>query len=267
MMQRRRASAGYLVWLDGRPSVLVDAGGGTFDRLSRIGVSPAALDLIVLTHTHIDHSGGLAPVVFAAWMDERTRPLAVVGPAARDQHSGCQRFCDLLFGEAGAWSYLHTFEGFGIEAEEVDAEPDRGPVAIDAPGGLHVSATGVPHGMMPAVAYRIDHGGASACFTGDIEGSHDGLRRLADDVDLLVHDQSLPSRDAEHGDMHSPPAETAANASGAGASTLVLSHLMPEGEAKLDQMVADVRAGYDGEVIVAHDLLTIAADGRVLDDG
>jgi ribonuclease BN (tRNA processing enzyme) len=37
-----RASSGYLVQLDGRPRLLVDAGGGTFERLGRAGVDPAA---------------------------------------------------------------------------------------------------------------------------------------------------------------------------------------------------------------------------------
>lgn len=55
-----RASAGYVVSLDGAPRVLVDAGGGTSVRLGEHEVDPAELDLVLLTHTHIDHSGARA---------------------------------------------------------------------------------------------------------------------------------------------------------------------------------------------------------------
>lgn len=119
----RRASSGYLVRLDGRPRLLVDAGVGTFERLGRAGVDPAGLDAVLLTHLHIDHSGGLAPVVFAAWMAGRGRPLPVAGPAPFDDQPGVSRWCELLFGANGAWSYLHSFDGFGIDAHGPPAIP------------------------------------------------------------------------------------------------------------------------------------------------
>jgi len=147
---------------DGRARILVDAGGGAFERLGRSAIDLGGLELVLITHTHIDHSGGLAPIVFDLYMNERKRPLAVVGPAGRDMHPGCRRFTQLLFGVVGAWSYLHTFDGFGIEAREVNADANSGAaeevpagVALDALG-VRVRAVPVPHGMMPSAAYRID---------------------------------------------------------------------------------------------------------------
>lgn len=87
----RRASSGYLIALDGVARILVDAGGGTYERLGRAGTDLSALELVLLTHTHIDHSGGLPPVVFDLYMNDRGRPLAVAGPAGRDVHPGCVR--------------------------------------------------------------------------------------------------------------------------------------------------------------------------------
>ncbi len=117
----RRASSCYVVWLDGQPRLLLDAGGGAFVRAGQADLDLAALDTILLTHTHIDHTGGLAPLVFAAYMHGRTTPLGVVGPTGRDVQPGCRRFTDLLFGADGAWSYLRTFEGFGIDATEASS--------------------------------------------------------------------------------------------------------------------------------------------------
>ena len=252
-----RGSAGYLVSVGDEPMMLVDAGDGTLERLTQLAVSPRHLFAVALTHTHIDHSGGLAPVVFAGYMHKRAAPLTVIGPAARDRHPGIERFTSLLFGTEGAWQYLHNFEGFGIDAIEVPPSRSASPSTVWSHGDVVVRAVGVPHGSMPSVAYRIDHAGRSICFSGDIAGAHDGLVELATGADVLVHDQSLPSRDSEHGANHSPPEETAANAARAGVRHLVLSHVMPEGDEHLDEMVRRVRANFGGQLTVARDFLRV----------
>jgi ribonuclease BN (tRNA processing enzyme) len=105
-----RASSGFVVLDQGRPLALVDAGGGTFERLGRSGIGAAAIDTVLLTHFHIDHSGGLAPIVFTAWMEGRTEPMRLVGPAPMDDQPGARRFAEALFGEDGAWSYMQSRE-------------------------------------------------------------------------------------------------------------------------------------------------------------
>lgn len=266
----RRASSGYVVWIDGVARLLVDAGGGTFERLARAGVDAAGLDAVLLTHTHIDHSGDLPPIVFSAFMQGRVRPLRIVGPSGRGRHPGCARFCELLFGPDGAWSYLHTFDGFGVEAVEVpeaSATPqpvDVGTIAAGGPAGPGpapaVTAVGVVHGMMPAVAFRVEHAGHSIVVSGDVEEGRPALVSLARSCDILVHDQSLPRRDMPHGHLHPPPEETGANAAAAGARALVVTHFMPPACDQLDEVVRRVAARFGGQVEVADDLRTFVSD-------
>lgn len=255
-----RASSGYLVSVDGVPRILVDAGGGVYERVGKAGIDLSGIELVLLTHTHVDHTGGLAPIVFHTYMKDRNRSLSIVGPAGRDMHPGCVRFTDLLFGTAGAWSYLHTFDGFAIEATEMPSDHER-PIVRDVVTndvlerlGVTVRSVAVPHGMMPSVAYRITCGERSIAFSGDVQNASPALASLARDVDLLIHDLALPERDVPHGNLHAKPSAVGAVARDASVRALLVSHFMPQIEPELASAVRIVRDVYSGPVFVAEDL-------------
>ncbi|GAC1444997.1 MAG: MBL fold metallo-hydrolase [Chloroflexota bacterium] len=253
-----RASSGYVVWMDGTPRLLVDAGGGTFVRMGESGLDLRSIDTVLLTHTHIDHTGGLAPFVMATYMAGRSSPLSVVGPAGRGMHPGCQRFTELLFGTSGAWSYMNTFDGFGISARDVPSDTSNTDATdVSHSDDLVIRSVPVPHGMMPAVAYRIDYGDLSVVFSGDVQEAASGLIELSRGCDVLIHDQAVPEEEVAHSHLHTKPSETARVARDAGCGVLVLTHFMPEIDAQRDKAVATIREGFHGEVVVAHDLMTI----------
>jgi ribonuclease BN (tRNA processing enzyme) len=250
-----------VVWLDGTPRLLVDAGGGIFVRMGELGLDVPMIDTVLLTHTHIDHTGGLAPFVMATYMAGRTSPLAVVGPAGREMHPGCRRFIELLFSPDGAWSYMNTFDGFGIEAHDVPSATDsKNATEVLRADELVIQSVPVPHGMMPSVAYRLDYRGRSVVFSGDVQEADRGLIELARGCDVLIHDQAVPEHRVAHSHLHTTPSETAEVAREAGCGVLVLSHFMPEIDAERDSAVATVRAGFRGGLLVAHDLMTIPVD-------
>jgi ribonuclease BN (tRNA processing enzyme) len=254
----RRASSGYVLTRDDGERVLVDAGGGTFERLGRAGIAAAEFDLVLLTHFHIDHSGDLAPIVFSAFLEGRTEPLTVTGPTPRDGHPGARRFCDALFGGDGAWSYLHSFDGFGITPVETSSELEGAtPQAVLEQTNLTVMSVAVPHGEMPTVAYRLECDGRVVVFSGDVQTAYPPLVKLAAGCDLLVHELALPERETENGHLFAKPSQVGQVARDSQCKRLLLTHVMPELEDELGPALAEVRLAYDGELMVAEDLIRV----------
>jgi len=266
----RRASAGYVLSIDGKPRLLVDAGGGSFERVGRSGLDLSSLEQILLTHLHIDHTSDLPAVIMHLYMGDRNRPIAITGPTGRPGNDaapenaspqpGVREFVRLLFGPRGAWRYMNTFEGFGITVRDTPSDVselaiysipvDRVLEDLD----VSVYAVAVPHGMMPSVAFRVNHGAESVVFSGDISASTASFIALAKNCSMLVHDFALPERDVPHGKLHAKPSAIGYTAQQSAAKRLLLSHLMPPIESELAQSVAIVRREYDGPIEVASDL-------------
>ena len=90
-----RASAAYLIFCDGEPCVLMDAGGGAYQRLAASGANVRNLDIVLLSHLHIDHTGDLSSIIKTIYFHARgsnlandtfppgrTAPIRIFGPAA-----------------------------------------------------------------------------------------------------------------------------------------------------------------------------------------
>jgi ribonuclease BN (tRNA processing enzyme) len=76
-------------------------------------------------------------------------------------------------------------------------------------------------------------------------------------ADVLLAECTFEMRYAGRG-PHLTPAEAAALAAESGASLLVLTHIWPT--ADRDQLLADARSAFAGEVLLAEELLTVNID-------
>src|SRR5258708_40081681 len=54
-----RAGTSYIVEVNGKPRILVDAGPGMFVRVGELNINLEPVDTVLLTHLHIDHTGDL----------------------------------------------------------------------------------------------------------------------------------------------------------------------------------------------------------------
>jgi len=80
---RRRVSAGYVLSIDEKPRLLVDAGGGSFERIGQSGLDISSLEQILLTHLHIDHTSDLPAVIMDLYMGDRKETDRHNGPTGR----------------------------------------------------------------------------------------------------------------------------------------------------------------------------------------
>ena len=68
-----RGETSYIVSTAGVPRILIDAGSGAFVEIGKLNLDLDKMDVVLLTHLHIDHSADL-PSVFNA------RSLSADGP-------------------------------------------------------------------------------------------------------------------------------------------------------------------------------------------
>jgi ribonuclease BN (tRNA processing enzyme) len=261
-----RAASSYLVYVDGVARVLVDAGPGSFARLGESRASLSKTDLVLLTHLHIDHVGEL-PGLFKARAVSGSGPIVfnVWGPGGSPGHGqdayfpSTQQLMQLLFGRKGAFAYLSDFAApLSIRAHDIAAPAANGiPEQLFKEGDLLVRAVAGHHGDAPAVIYRIDHGGKSVTFSGDIDAAGlSALRGIAKDTDLLVFNSVVldpPDSRAILYTLHTPPLAIGQLAKAAGVRALLLSHLSPAVDTERDAVVKSIRQNYPGSVTFADD--------------
>jgi ribonuclease BN (tRNA processing enzyme) len=260
-LQDQRASSSYLVWSQGQPTVLVDAGGGSALRFGQSGASVAPLEVILLTHLHVDHTADLPALVKSSFFEERAVPLPLYGPAAGGAFPATTRFVNSLFGAPdGAYRYLAGFvsrePGDTYRLEAHDLRLRRGEIRrIHDAHGVQVYAVAVAHGNVPAIAYRVEIGSRQIVFSGDTNGEGDGLRRLAQGADLLVAHNAVPEgASGVERALHMPPSVIGRVAHEAAVGQLVLSHRMLRTLGHEADTEAAIRSSYTGPVRFADDL-------------
>lgn len=254
---RDRASASYLLWLDGRSRVLVDAGGGAFLRFGQAGAKLEDLQLIALSHLHPDHVADLTALL---WLSNlaRKEPLPIAGPSGNDTIPDVQSFLRRLFDEkSGAYPMLGgTLRGKGLgvplDVTTVNAAAAEPSVAFSA-APLNVTALGVPHGM-PAIAYRVESGGASVVLGSDQTLTNPRFVDFARAADLLVLHLTIGA--GERHPLHAAPDAVGRVARESGAKRVVLAHI---GLIDVEAAVAEVRKHYAGPLTVGADLQCTSA--------
>jgi ribonuclease BN (tRNA processing enzyme) len=217
----------------GEAPFLIDCGASAMISMRRFGVDPSSVPLIVLSHLHGDHFGGIPFVVLDGQLvSRRTEPLTIAGPP------GCAERIDALMeamfpGSAGA---SRRFDLSIVELVPGERNELAG-VTVTPREVIHPSGS-------PSLALRCEYADRVISYSGDTEWT-DALLPVAADADIFIAEGYFREKKVR---FHLDVATLRANAERLGARRTVITHMSPD---VLDHPDA---AGYE-----------MAADGLTLD--
>ncbi|MBR1193581.1 MBL fold metallo-hydrolase [Bradyrhizobium sp. AUGA SZCCT0240] len=153
---------------------LIDCGASSLLALKRLGVISDGIDLILITHFHGDHFGGLPFFLLDAQFTRRTRPLVIAGP-----HGIETRLTQLM--EAMFEHSSRTKQRFELSVVALDPEESR------SFGAVKVTPYPVVHGESggPFLAHRIEAEGRIITYSADTEWT-ETLIPAAREADLFI---------------------------------------------------------------------------------
>ncbi|MCX4186539.1 MBL fold metallo-hydrolase [Methylophaga sp. OBS4] len=254
----QRASSAYLIWQDGRARVLIDMGPGSMLRYEESGARLEDLDVILLSHLHVDHSADLPALIKGAFFTGRERDLPIYGPTGNQFMPNTKDFVQALFASPdGTFHYLDDYltgnESYRLRAFNVEAVGDSPTKVIDD-GRFHLTAVPVHHGSLPALAWRVDIAGKHLVFSGDMNGDNHTLELLAFNADLLVAHHAIPeSMGGVARNLHMPPSVIGKIAAMASVKHVVLSHRMRRTIGLETESTEEIRKHYNGPLVFSED--------------
>ena len=255
-----RSGPSVAVIADGTP-YLVDFGPGVVRRANAAhlaGITELAvknLKTAFLTHLHSDHTAGYPDLILTPWVLERDEPLEVYGPPGlrsmtghilsaweediRERRDGLQPSND---------------SGYRINVHEIE------PGVIYEHSNVSVEAFKVNHGSLTAYGYKFRAPDRTITISGDTAPSDDLIEHYSGS-DVLIHEvystagfeKYPPEWKKYHSAVHTSSSELARIASIAKPGLLILYHQLYNGVSD-DDLLAEIRELYDGEVVSGRDL-------------
>lgn len=198
--------------------MLLDCAPSAIHRMPAEGCDWAGLDAIWISHFHLDHCGGLAPLLFAMKYapetSERTKPLRIFGPAG---------IGGLVAAFDGVNNYRLLEQPFPVEIIETETSE---PFALAT--GLDAVTAKTPHTPESHAIHLRDAAGRTLVFTSDT-GFHEPLAAFARHTDLFILECSfIRNKPVE---THLELAEAMWLIHRAEPARAVLTHLYPEWDA------------------------------------
>jgi ribonuclease BN (tRNA processing enzyme) len=153
---------------------LIDCGASSLPALKGQGIAREDIDLILITHFHGDHFGGLPFLLLDAQFTRRSRPLVIAGPQGIE--SKLKLLMEALFENSSKTEQKFELSVVALEPEETRSF-----------GSVRVTPYPVVHGESggPFLAYRIEAEGRIIAYSADTEWT-ETLIPAARDADLFV---------------------------------------------------------------------------------
>ena len=257
-----RASTGYLVWLDDKARVIIDAGPGSARNFAKSGANYDDLRVILFSHFHVDHANDFAAYVKAGFFTDRSAGLRIIGPSGSRLVSSADDFVQRQIGKQGAYPYLSPFidpdaaSSYKITTTSIAwSEKNLEPTVVYQDSNMTIRSVPVHHGAFPALGYRVETAGCVISFTGDMSGRLGAMPDLASGSDILVAHNAIPENaEGVPALLHMKPSYIGRMAARAGVKKLLLTHLMRRTINNQQETTALIRKHYGGPIVFADDL-------------
>jgi ribonuclease Z len=284
----RQRAGPCLAIIAGHRLFVFDAGDGSAETLSLMGLSPARIEAVFLTHFHSDHIDGLGNLALQHWgQGTATAPLLLYGGEGVERVAGG-------FNEAYALDSTYRIahhgpsvmppSGFGLAPHPITIAEGLDSAIVLDDRGVRITAFRVDHGPIhPAFGYRIDYKGRSIVVSGDTAPSP-VLQRISQNADLLVHEGLAPelvgimeqTARAQHRDKlasilhdivnyHTSPEQAADIAQAAHVRALAFTHMVPQLPIGILEgpFLGGAGRRFHGPIYVSHDgdLISLPATG------
>ena len=199
------------------------------------------------------------PALF--WLSNRVRkvPLTFIGPSGNAKVPGVNEFLSRLFDvDRGAFQVMGTAmgapqvgdEGGGVKLDvsAVDITKNE-PITVFDQDGMKVTALTIPHGNIPALAYRVETRGVSIVFSSDQTGTNPKFVDFVRGTNVLIMHMAIAAGTTNA--LHAAPAVIGRIAQQAGVGRLIVSHIGPF---DINAAVLELRTAYSGPLTVGADL-------------
>ena len=152
---------------------LMDCGASSLVAMKGLKNDRNAIDLILVTHFHLDHFGGIPFFILDAQLvAKRIRPLTIAGPP------GLSDWYNRLFAATFPGERKLPFE-LNLHEVDIGARNQIGELTIIPFHVRHDDKAG------PCLAYRVEFEGKIICYSGDTEWT-DSLLNAARGADLFI---------------------------------------------------------------------------------
>jgi ribonuclease BN (tRNA processing enzyme) len=247
------------LWIGNEAKVLIDMGGGAFFRFGQSAANVRDLAVVGISHLHPDHVSDL-PALLWSPNQVRRNPLPIIGPSGNDAAPDFATFLEGLFdGRRGSFRVLGSVLGASgnfevrtrLDVQVIDVTKANGSMVFDREG-LTVTAFAIPHGEIPALAYRVTTQHVSVVFSTDQNGTNPQFAEFAKGANVLImHLAIAPSTTGLLTSLHAVPELVGRIAQNASVGRLIVSHI---GQFDVDTAIADLKKSYTGPLTVAADL-------------
>ncbi|MGI5835645.1 MAG: MBL fold metallo-hydrolase [Chloroflexota bacterium] len=214
----------------GSTRCLIECGASSLISMKRYGVDPNSISLILVSHMHADHFGGLPFFLLDAQFSKRRSPLTVVGPEGIRER--LPQLMELSFPGSSS-----TVQKYDLSILEWTAGQ-----TMDL-GLLSATPYEVCHGAVRTFALRLAIDGQIVSYSGDTEWC-DGLAEAARGADLfLAEAYSYEKPIKGHLNVKSLEEQLPT----LGVKRLVLTHSSPDMLSRIDTIGHE--AAEDGKII------------------